>query len=133
MNYDNVKFEKPIGKGELHIGCLNCSTASYKLSMDRILSVGFGLVKATKNGESVYEDTGSRYRILVDGKWKEYDMKDAPLDGCEWLDAWTIERMANKDPFNDWKITFNGPMHGETYQRQGYMHWPCIESNQGFA
>jgi hypothetical protein len=37
-----------VEKGKLHIGCLSCSTASYELDMSRRLTVGFGIVRVTK-------------------------------------------------------------------------------------
>ena len=126
-----MKYEKPITRKKLHIGCLNCSSASLKLSMDRILDVGFGDVHVTRDGEYVYDCTGYGYSIEKDGVMTEFKTDNYPIDGS--ANAWLIERMANKDPFHDWRIVFYGPMHGETYQRQGYMNWVCIESNKGFA
>lgn len=127
----NVKYEKPIDRKGLHIGCLNCSTASLKLNMDRMLDVGFGSVSASRDSKCVYQCCGNGYTIEKSGEMVDISSSNYPLDG--YATAWDIERMANCDPWHDWRITFYGPMHGETYQRQGYLHWVCIESNQGFA
>lgn len=107
-----------IEKRKLHIGCLTCSTASYVLSMDRELAVGFGDVTATKDGQVLYSE--------MEFTRKNPDCKEYPTTQY-------IENMAIKDPDHDWRIEFFGPMHGETYQRHLDGKWVCIESTNGFA
>jgi len=106
-----------IKEGELHVGCLTCSTADYTLSMARILAAGFGEVQATRDDRLVY----SEY---------EYYKSHTKAD---FLTAQYIEDMAVEDPEHDWRITFETPLHGETYQRHRDGKWVCIESNEGFA
>ena len=70
-----------------------------------------------------------------------YGSSDIMMDGtCIWDENEGTERtvqdaedMAAKEPDHDWRIHRYGPMHGETYQRQGPGLWVCVESNQGFA
>lgn len=106
-----------IKAGKLHIGCLNCSTASYELDMGRILSAGFGNVVATKDGKEVYSE--------------QVYYRDHPED--DFLTAQYIENMAIIEPNHDWRLQFDTPLHGETYQRHLDGKWVCIESNKGFA
>jgi hypothetical protein len=96
-------------------GCINCSSASSVADLERTICVGFGAAYVTKNNELIYDG--------------EQELRD----GKEPKKIKEIEDMAKLDPENDWQISFDGPMHGETYQRQGDNHWVCIESNQGFA
>ena len=105
----------PIKKGELHIGCLNCSTAEYQASMDHLIGSGFGFAALLKDGDvvfdgdSVYEETG-QYPSFAEA-----------------------EAEAAKDPNHDWQVVIDTPLHGETYQRHGKNKWICVESNRGFA
>lgn len=108
---------KPISGDKLHIGCLTCSTASLTLSDKRILCAGFGDVVATRDGVEVYSE-------------QEYYSKH-PKAG--WVRAKRIKNWAKKDPDHDWRIVFELPLHGETYQRHRDGKWYCIESNKGFA
>lgn len=96
------KWEKlpPIKDEDIHIGCLNCSTATPEASMDMMIAVGFGTAMITKNGELFY-----------DGE-KDYHDNGEPKRLKE------IEEIAAKDPDNDWRFIKHGPMHGETFQRQ---------------
>lgn len=105
--------EKPAEK--IHIGCLNCSTAARVAPMEMIIAVGFGYAIVTKDGEQIYD--GER-------DWQE---------GREPKNVQHFEDMAKLDPDHDWRIVKDGPMHGETFQRQGDNNWVCIKSNEGFA
>ena len=113
-----MKKEKPY-KGALHIGCLTCSTASRDLEMDRVLAVGFGDVIVTRNGKQIYSEMAFR---------REHNKP--PFN--KYPTAQYVEDLAVKEPGDDWRVTFDGPMHGETYQRQDGK-WVLIDSNQGFA
>lgn len=106
-----------VAKRDVHIGCLTCSTVpdSRIADMDTLIAVGFGSAYATKNGDIIY---------------------DGERDFAERGDAKTvadIEKLARKEPDADWRIVKYGPMHGETYQRQGKNMWVMVESNDGFA
>jgi hypothetical protein len=103
------KKEPRIKNGELHIGCLNCSTAMYDADMRLHLAVGFGESGLYRDGE-----------LFFDG-----EVLDITVGDCEIV--------ASKDPSHDWRIVRYGPLHGETFQRHGKGKWVCIESNQGFA
>lgn len=110
-----MKYEKPIEAKDLHIGCLNCSTACLKAPMDMEIAVGFGMAIVTKDGKQIY-DGEADYR------------QDKKIKRVRYF-----ENLARKEPKCDWRIIKNGPMHGETFQRQGKNNWVCIESNNGFA
>lgn len=97
----------------IHIGCLNCSTAARVAPMEMLIAVGFGSAYVTKDDECVYDE-----QMVTDDKY--WTVQDA-------------ENLAKLDPDKDWRITKMGPMHGETFQRQGENNWVCIESNEGFA
>ena len=107
--------KKPIKEKDLHKGCMNCSTASLKAPMEMMIAVGFGAAYVTKEGKQIYDG--------------ESDLQD---NGIAKTVA-EIEKMAELEPDADWRIIKEGPLHGETYQRQGKENWVCIESNKGFA
>jgi hypothetical protein len=111
----SVKLLAPIKPEDLHIGCLNCSTAELKASLDMQIVVGFGMAIVTKDGETIY-DGEMDYQNGKEPKSLQY-----------------FEDMAKQDPDHDWRVIRHGPMHGETHQRHGDGNWVCIESNPGFA
>lgn len=80
-----------------------------------MICVGFGSADA-------FNDAGFHY----DGESDYAKTGEAKTIG-------DIEAIAKLDPDHDWKVTFNGPLHGETYQRQGEGIWVMVESNMGFA
>jgi hypothetical protein len=105
----------PIDPKNLHVGCLNCSTARLEAPMDMPICVGFGDARVTRDGETIHD--GER-------AWE---------DGHE---PWTVqdaENAAAADPDHDWRIVKYSPMHGETFQRHAPGKWVCVESNEGFA
>jgi hypothetical protein len=110
-----MSFEKlpPIDSRDLHIGCLNCSTAALNAPMDMVIAVGFGSAIVTKDDELVYSED----RVENETYWTVQD----------------AENIAKLEPDCDWRIAKHGPLHGETFQRQGDGLWVCVESNQGFA
>lgn len=112
MTWDKLP---PITADKLHSGCMHCSTACLKAPMDMWICVGFGSAVATRDGELVY-----------DGE-SEFHAGNEPKSVGD------IEELAKEDPDHDWRIIKHGPMHGETFQRQGDGEWVCVESNQGFA
>lgn len=77
--------------------------------------VGFGVAFVTKDGTTIYDG--------------ELDWEG----GNEPKTVADIEELAKADPEHDWQIIKHGPLHGETFQRQGDERWVCIESNRGFA
>lgn len=109
------KKEEPIDPKDLHIGCLNCSTAALEAPMELAIAVGFGAAYVTRGDELVY------------------DGEQAMKEGKE---PWTVadaEAIAVQDPDHDWRIVKYGPLHGEIFQRHGPGKWVCIESDPGFA
>ena len=106
-------FEKLPPAENIHIGCLNCSTAAKVAPMTMLIAVGFGSAMVTKDDEIVYDEQ----RIDNENYWTTR----------------TAEDLALKDPDHDWRIIKVGPMHGETFQRQGVGNWVCVESNEGFV
>lgn len=110
-----MKLEKPIESKDLHIGCLNCSSAALKAPMEMMIAVGFGSAIVFKDGKPIYDGEADLHKT---GKAKKVRY---------------FEMLARKEPDHDWRIENHGPMHGETFQRQGKNNWVCIESNEGFA
>ena len=110
-----MSFKKlPATEGkDLHAGCLNCSTAALIAPMDMVIAVGFGSAIVTKNGELIYDESS----ISGENYWNVQD----------------AENLAVIEPDCDWRIEKHGPLHGETFQRQGDGLWVCVKSNQGFA
>lgn len=94
-------------------GCLNCGRAHDLFPLSGRVAVGFGDAHVSKDG------------VVI---WREGNQ--------EWGELPTLrkfENMAAKDPNHDWRAVLNGPMHGETYQRQAPKEWVLVERNQGFA
>lgn len=97
-------------------GCLNCARRYETAPLDMMIAVGFGMAVVKKNKEVIYDE-----------------MSSCPDN---WDNAWYVkdaEEVAKKDPDNDWRIVMHGPLHGETYQRQGEDEWVLVETNIGFA
>lgn len=91
-----------------NVGCLNCGAPPIIMPPDRRLSVGFGQVAVFKDDECLWS-------------------------GDDWeVSALPYTTAADKHPEHDWRIQFDGPLHGETYQHQNGQ-WVMIETNQGFA
>ncbi len=82
--------------------------------MEKVIAVGFGAAFVSKDGEQV-----------LDG--------ERGADRDEWVTFADAERLAVADPDHDWRVVLEGPLHGETYQRQGPGEWNCIKRNDGFA
>lgn len=96
--------------------CLNCPPIEDTLDMRRTIGVGFGQAFVAKDDETVW--------------YEKYTDEDED-DPC-----WTVaqaEDAAVADPDHDWRIVMDGPMHGETYQRQGEGRWVLVAKNDGFA
>lgn len=91
--------------------CLHCPDPPAQAPMDKIIAVGFGSAVVTCDG-----------KLIADG--------ERAKDYIRFKDA---EKWAKKDPNHDWRVQLHGPLHGETYQRQGPGKWVCIEQNEGFA
>ena len=92
-------------------GCLNCGGAHAKLPMAALVAVGFGDAHVSRDGVVTYREMGAK-RLSR---------------------ALRFERQAARDPDHDWRIVLDGPLHGETYQRQGPKEWVLVERNRGFA
>lgn len=82
--------------------------------MGRTIAVGFGQAFVAKGDETLYYE---RSLMAEDDYWTVAD----------------AERLAVADPDHDWRIVLDGPIDGETYQRQGEGRWVLVESNDGFA
>ena len=90
--------------------CLNCPPIRNILGMDRMIAVGFGYAGCTKDGVEVLgEDLDNLHEVAE------------------------AEALAVADPDHDWRIVLDGPMHGETYQRQSAGKWVLVDKNEGFA
>jgi hypothetical protein len=94
--------------------CLHGPPILPVLELDAVIAVGFGSAGVSRDGETVWEEQ----------------------QGEETGDYWQCsdaEAAAAKDPDHDWRITFHGPLHGETYQRQGKAQWVLVQKTEGFA
>lgn len=107
-------------------GC--CPTIPTQAPMDKIIAVGFGTAQAWRDDELVADGEGC-------GNKGPYFIRDGQPEHIEdYITFGDIEEIAALDPDDhNWTIVLHGPMHGETYQRQGLGVWLCIERNQGFA
>lgn len=94
--------------------CFNCQPIPTQAPMEKLIMVGFGVAVIRRDGQTVAN--GER--------WDE---------GDGFLRFSDAEAMAKDDPDHDWRVVLHGPLHGETYQRQGEGVWLCIERNEGFA
>ncbi len=103
---------EPIIEGGMN-PCLNCPPIPTQASMDKLVMVGFGVAIITCDGKTIRDGEDSR--------------RKRPLT---FTDA---EHLAAKKPKADWRVILHGPLHGETYQRQGKECWVIIERNMGFA
>lgn len=101
-----------IGK---HGGCLSCGPRPSFFPMADVIAVGFGYAALHRNGVPVYEEPHN------------------PKNNNEYMTGAEAEKKAAADPDNDWRIVFDGPMSGRTYQRHGAGEWALIEQNKGFA
>lgn len=108
--------------------CPYCPPIPTQAAMDKVIAVGFGGAVATRDGECVAD--GENGLLFVHGDSTECR---EPLRTDDWLTFGDIEKLAVADPDHDWRIVLHGPLHGETYQRQGVAAWVCIERNEGFA
>ena len=94
--------------------CLCCPPILPTLKMNWRIAVGFGYAAV---------ECGSK--VIWSESWN-----------MEWSELWTVqkaENLARKRKKGDWRIVLDGPMHGETYQRQGRNRWVLVKSNNGFA
>jgi hypothetical protein len=114
MSEKKDHWKDPIPSDNIHYGCLNCSTVQQPASLDMVVGVGFGVAQVTKDGEIIWSEA------------PDMEFDDMPA-------LQKFEDMAIQDPDHDWRVEIFGPMHGETYQRQGVRNWVIIESNEGFA
>ena len=95
--------------------CIQCPPIRDVADLRKSIAVGFGSAYLECDGETIYDGE----RALHDGKEPH-------------TFAWA-ERKAAKKPEADWRIVLHGPLHGETYQRQGPGQWVLVERNEGFA
>lgn len=93
--------------------CLNCPPIIRLLELQRHIAVGFGDAHLECEGVVLWQE-------------EQDEFKDC-------LTVAEAEAMAQQWPECDWRIVMHGPMHGETYQRQGTGKWVLVESNGGFA
>lgn len=108
-----LKHRKPI-EGGLN-PCLNCPPIPSVAQMDKLIAIGFGTAEVRRNG-----------KMVIDGE-KEAQEHD------RWVTFEDAEQAAEKYPSHDWTVVLHGPLHGETYQRQGPRNWVLVERNEGFA
>ncbi len=98
--------------------CPHCPTIPTQALMGKMICVGFGEASICRDGVVVLDASRA---FDTAGSWEEIPT---------FADA---ERMAADDPAHDWTVILNGPLHGETYQRQREAVWICVERNEGFA
>ena len=96
--------------------CLNCPDPTITLDPRHVIAVGFGSAYLECDGEILWDEN-------VQGRDLEFD---------QMMTCAQAEELARRRPNHDWRIVLDGPMHGETYQRQRGK-WVCVATNQGFA
>lgn len=96
-----------------NVACLCCGGMESHLSLETVLCQGFGGWTVTRNGELFFMDD-------TDKEWE--DFKKLAY----------IENKAKRDTAADWMAIYDGPLHGEKYQRQRGK-WVLVETNMGFA
>ena len=107
------KKMKPLGKDDkVHIGCLNCSTATRKINMRCKI-------------------WGEHDEIIKDGKRIYFSRGDEAYEKAPTL--MKFELMARKEPDADWQYFHLTALYDELYQRQGKNHWPLVKSGMGYA
>jgi hypothetical protein len=99
--------------GAVRSGCGNCPPRPATLPLDADIHPGFGIVRLTRDGETVEEDLWGG--ILVE----HYENR---------ADATT---RADQDP--DWRLEVHGPMGGVVYQRHAPGEWVAVKRLEGFA
>lgn len=96
--------------------------------MDKIVAVGFGVAQVTRDGTLIAD--GEAGRIWWQGQG---NCTPTPVPEEDFITFGQVESWAELEPDHDWQIILHGPLHGETYQRQGPGVWLIIERNEGFA
>lgn len=103
---------------EPHIGCLNCGGGEMRhedevilADMNTELYFGFGGWTVTLNGQLFFQADPDEDDLLLSD----------------------VEQEARKNPDNDWRAEYYGPLRDATYQRQGDNRWVLIASGPGFA
>lgn len=103
--------------------CACCPPIPTQAPLDKVVAVGFGAAQVYCDDQFVADgETGIMFRNGVKERFEPWS-----------LTFGDVEEMAILKPDSDWRITLNGPLHGETYQRQGPGQWVCIDRNEGFA
>ena len=115
---EHTDWEKLPGLPAAPNPCTCCAPIAATLPLDAIVAVGFGSAVVTRDGD-----------MVLDG---ERAMQYAETDE-EIVTVGQAEALAAADPQHDWRIELFGPLHGETYQRQGPASWVLVERNKGFA
>lgn len=103
---------QPIVEGGAN-DCPYCPPIPTQASMEKLIAVGFGSAVVTCDDE-----------LRLDGERRDLE---------EFLTFQDAENLAEFEPERDWRVVLRGPLHGETYQRQGPGVWVCIDRNEGFA
>jgi hypothetical protein len=108
-------------------GCFNCGVAHDLLPLSTVLYYEFGGWTITCDGQSLYPPLtrASNFQDVRRHKDGSMNVPDHRLRH--------YERLAAKTRGRDWRATYDGPLHGETYQRQGKGRWVLVARNQGFA
>lgn len=99
--------------GAVRSGCADCSPRPATLALDADIHPGFGMVRFTRDGQTVMEDLWGG--ILVEHYENRADATTRPGDET------------------DWRLEVHGPLGGVVYQRHGIGEWVAIERLDGFA
>ena len=135
-------MKQPVWAGPVYMGCVHCSPMvenGHFCQLDRLLAVGFGDVTVTKDEETLYSECTfmqahepSDPGGMDDDAFGE-ELMDSGENMVDYPTLATYEEQAASDPDHDWRVRFYGPLHEETYQRQGPEAWVLIHSGMGFA
>lgn len=104
--------------------CSCCPPIQTQATMDKVIAVGFGAAQVWRDDEFFADgETGVMFRNGIKEEFEPWSLTFGDIEVIA----------ADEEGDHDWRIVLHGPLHGETYQRQGAGVWLCIERNKGFA
>lgn len=120
---NECEHHQPIVEGGNNpCGC--CPPILTQVPMTKVIAVGFGAAQVYRDDEFFADgETGIMRRNGIVEHFEPWLLTFGDIE----------EIAAAEEGEHDWRIMLHGPLHGETYQRQGVGVWLCIERNEGFA
>lgn len=104
--------------------CACCPPIKTQVSLEKVIAVGFGSAQVYRDDEFFAD--GEHGIMIRNGIREDFEPWTLTFGDVE-------EIAASEEGEHDWQVVLHGPLHGETYQRQGVGVWICVERNEGFA